>query len=82
MTRGGILTLETGERAEGDGAANDDDGERGELGGAEPGGVVLAAEAAQQVDGGGVESVGEVGGGVGGGRPPASCVRSGHWQYY
>jgi len=57
--------LGPGEIAEGDGAAEDDDGEGRELGGREPGGVVLAAEAPEEVKGGGVEAVGEVGDGRG-----------------
>jgi hypothetical protein len=41
--------------------AEDDDRERGELGRGEAGRVILAAEAAQEVDGRGVEAVGELG---------------------
>jgi hypothetical protein len=62
--RGRSYLLGPRELAEGDGAAaEDDDGERGELWGGEAGGVILAAEAAEEVDGGGVEAIGEVRGG-------------------
>ena len=55
------------ELAQGERAAEDDDGERGELRGGEAGGIVLAAEAAEEVDGGGMEAIGEVDGGERGG---------------
>jgi hypothetical protein len=42
-------------------AAEDDDGERGELRRGKAGGIVFATEAAQQVDGRRVEAVGEIG---------------------
>ena len=58
--RGWTHLLGPGEITESDRTAEDDDGEGGELRGGETGGVVLAAEAPEEVEGGGVEAVGEV----------------------
>ncbi len=54
--------LGTGEITEGDGPAEDDDGEGGELGGGEAGGIVFAAKAAEKMNRRGVEAIGEAGG--------------------
>jgi hypothetical protein len=50
------------ELAQGERAAEDDHGEGGELRGGEAGGIVLAAEASEEMDGGGMEAIGEVDG--------------------
>ena len=54
-----------GEVAERDGSGEDDDGERREPGSAESGGVILAAQAPEQVNGRRVEPVGRLDDGVG-----------------
>lgn len=77
--RGRPHLFRRGEVAEGDGAGEDDDGECRESWGAKSGGVVLAAEASEQVDSRGVQPIGRLDGGVGRGRFRAlgSCG-SGH----
>ena len=50
-----------GELTERSGTAEDEDGERGKLGGADAGFAVADTKAAQQMDGGGVELVGDFG---------------------
>lgn len=79
--RGRTHLFGRGEVAERDRAGEDDDGERRETGSAESGGVVLAAQAPEQVDGGRVEPVGRLDDGVGDGagsvRALGSCG-SGH----
>lgn len=49
-----------GEIAQGDGASEDDDGQGGQPWGVEAGAFVFFAESPQQVDGGGVEMVGDI----------------------
>ena len=73
--------------AEGFGAAENEDGESGELGGADAAFAVADTQAAQQVDGSGVELVGEFGycrgqrstGGVVCGRTRLEDVWNGRW---
>ena len=75
-----VELIVTGEIAEGDGAAEDDDGERRELRGGEAGGVVLAAEAPEQVERGGVKALGKIS--CAEARGAGSCGRRGRAQCY
>ena len=64
-----------GERADGLRPAEDENGKRREARCAQAGRIILAAQAAQQVDGGGVEPVGHGVGGAGAGRARRDLTR-------
>ncbi len=61
---GGRTCSASGQRAEGHGPTEDDDGEGRELGRGESRRIIFAAEAAEEMDGDGMQPVGESGAGA------------------